>query len=74
MTKILKIAGISVPVLVLVGIVAVMGFRKSMGETKLVAVDDQLLVIEGGAGNSFILTSEDGSRALVVDTKTGSAA
>ena len=74
MTKILTIAGISVPVIVLVGIVAVMGLRKSMGETKQVAVDDQLLVIEGGGGNSIILTSEDGSRALVVDTKMWGAA
>ena len=74
MAKILKIAGIVVFVFILIGIVAVLGFRKSMGETKKIAIDDHLLVIEGGGGNSIILTSEDGSMALVVDTKMGGAA
>jgi glyoxylase-like metal-dependent hydrolase (beta-lactamase superfamily II) len=39
----------------------------------VVKVDPQLTIYEG-AGNSIVLTSEDGSRALVVDTKMGSAA
>jgi glyoxylase-like metal-dependent hydrolase (beta-lactamase superfamily II) len=39
-----------------------------------VPVDEHLSVFLGGGGNSIVLTSEDGSEALVVDTKMLSAA
>ena len=74
MARIFKTAGTAVLALVLIVIlVIVIGYRKSMRVNE-VTVDDHLLVLEGGGGNSIILTSEDGSRALVVDTKMGSAA
>ncbi len=74
MKKNLTIAGIVILTLIIICGIAFLAFQKSMGETKNITIDDHLLVIEGGGGNSIILTSEDGSRALVVDTKMGSAA
>jgi cyclase len=39
-----------------------------------VALDPQCTMVIGGGGNSVVLTSKDGSQALVIDTKMGSAA
>jgi glyoxylase-like metal-dependent hydrolase (beta-lactamase superfamily II) len=36
---------------------------------QVVQYDPQLKILFGGGGNSIILTSEDGSKALIVDTK-----
>jgi cyclase len=49
------------------------GYRQYMA-VEVVQLDPQLAVIYGGGGNSIVLTSADGSKALVVDTKMGSAA
>ena len=74
MAKGFKIAGVSILGLIIIGVLVVItGFKISM-KVKPVQIDDQLLVLEGGGGNSIILTSEDGSRAMVVDTKMGAAA
>ena len=48
-------------------------FRKFMA-VETVRYDPQLTIYLGGGGNSIVLTSEDGSKALVVDTKMGGAA
>lgn len=39
-----------------------------------VQYDPQLLILIGGGGNSIVLTSEDGAKAVVVDTKMRAAA
>jgi cyclase len=47
-------------------------YSKAM-EMKSTVIDKNLIIFEGGGGNSIVLTSEDGTKALVVDTKMGSA-
>jgi glyoxylase-like metal-dependent hydrolase (beta-lactamase superfamily II) len=48
--------------------------NKQFGKVETVQLDPQLTVYLGGGGNSIVLTSEDRSKALVVDTKMGKAA
>jgi glyoxylase-like metal-dependent hydrolase (beta-lactamase superfamily II) len=60
-------------------IIAVGGFYfwkiyQQFGKVETVQLDPQLTIYLGGGGNSIVLTSEDGSKALVVDTKMRSAA
>ena len=47
---------------------------KHFVKVETVQIDPQLTVYLGGGGNSIVLTSEDGSKALVVDTKMKKAA
>ena len=66
-------------VLLIVVIIAVGGFYfwkiyQQFGKVETIQLDPQLTVYLGGGGNSIVLTSEDGSKALVVDTKMRSAA
>jgi glyoxylase-like metal-dependent hydrolase (beta-lactamase superfamily II) len=66
-------------VLLIVVIIAVGGFYfwkiyQQFGKVETVQLDPQLTVYLGGGGNSIVLTSEDGSQALVVDTKMRGAA
>jgi cyclase len=66
-------------VLLIVVIIAVGGFYfwkiyQQFGNVETVQLDPQLTVYLGGGGNSIVLTSEDGSKALVVDTKMRGAA
>jgi cyclase len=66
-------------VLLIVVIIAVGGFYfwkiyQQFGKVETVQLDPQLTVYLGGGGNSIVLTSEDGSQALVVDTKMKGAA
>ncbi len=49
------------------------GYDKFMA-IETVEHDPQLEIFLGGGGNSIVLTSEDGSTALIVDTKMGRAA
>ena len=65
--------------LLIVAIIAVGGFYfwkiyQQFGKVETVQLDPQLTVYLGGGGNSVVLTSEDGSKALVVDTKMMRAA
>jgi len=65
--------------LLIVACLTVSGFyygkiNKQFGKVETVQIDPQLTVYLGGGGNSIVLTSEDGSKALVVDTKMGRAA
>jgi glyoxylase-like metal-dependent hydrolase (beta-lactamase superfamily II) len=47
---------------------------KQFMEVQSIAVDKNLTVFLGGGGNSIVLTSDDGTQALVVDTKMDAAA
>jgi cyclase len=69
----LIIGGITAFLLLLCAIFIVVGYVKFMA-VDAVEYDPQLEVLLGGGGNSIILTSEDGTQALVVDTKMGGAA
>ncbi len=74
MKKALLISGSFVLVFVAAaGIYIWNGYRHFMA-VETVIVDPYLTVHLGGGGNSIVLTSEDGTTALVVDTKMGSAA
>jgi cyclase len=48
--------------------------KQQFVKVETVQIDPQLIVYLGGGGNSIVLTSEDGSKALVVDTKMKKAA
>ena len=67
------LVGIGVGLAVIIGVVffAFTNWRSKMMKMTILPVDDQLTIIEGGGGNSIVLVSEDGTRALVVDTKMG---
>jgi glyoxylase-like metal-dependent hydrolase (beta-lactamase superfamily II) len=57
--------------------IAGLSFKKMFGSfmaIETVQYDPQLKIYLGGGGNSIVLLSEDGSKALVVDTKMGAAA
>jgi cyclase len=49
------------------------GYSKFM-EVTTIPVDKNLTVFEGGGGNSIVLTSDDGKKTLIVDTKMDAAA
>jgi cyclase len=73
MKKVFKIAGLSIAgMIVIVIVVGWFGYKKAM-TVQTIQVDKNLSVFLGGGGNSIILTSDDGSKALVVDTKMGGA-
>ena len=57
----------------LAGLFIFLGYQKFMS-IDAVEYDPYLEILLGGGGNSVILTSEDGTQALVVDTKMGGAA
>ena len=68
------IAGaVSAALIVLAGLFIFLGYQKFMSVDAL-EYDPYCEILLGGGGNSVILTSEDGSAALVVDTKMGPAA
>ena len=74
MKRTLFSAVISFTLAVLVcGIMILVGYRKFMN-VETIEFDPHLEIFLGGGGNSLVLTSEDGSLALVVDTKLASAA
>lgn len=74
MKKILIWAGCVVVILICI---AGLSFKKMYGsfmKVETVQYDPQLRIYLGGGGNSIALFSEDGSKALIVDTKMGAAA
>ncbi len=74
MKKVLAIIGIVVVVIIAaVGFYLWRGYQEFL-EVQTVQLDPQLTVYPGGGGNSILLTSADGSVALIVDTKMSSAA
>jgi cyclase len=73
MIKIFKIIGVSVAAMIVILLaVGWFSFKKSM-QVKEIKPDNNLVILLGGGGNSIVLTSGDGSKALVVDTKMGGA-
>ena len=73
MKKKLIIAGSIVAGLLIAGGVYVWYQYSQFQKVEIIRVDPLLTIYEGG-GNSIVLTSKDGSKALIVDTKMGSAA
>ena len=74
MKKILIIGGsIVAAIIILCAVFTGIGYSKFM-TFETVEHDPQLEIFLGGGGNSIVLTSEDGSTALVVDTKMARAA
>jgi glyoxylase-like metal-dependent hydrolase (beta-lactamase superfamily II) len=74
MKKILKIGGLVLAILIVAGgVLTWVGYHNFMA-IEVVHYDPQLKIVLGGGGNSIVLSSIDGARALVVDTKMGNAA
>jgi cyclase len=74
MKKVLLIVGFLIVIIIAVGGFYFWKIYQQFGKVETVQLDPQLTVYLGGGGNSIVLTSEDGSKALVVDTKMRSAA
>jgi glyoxylase-like metal-dependent hydrolase (beta-lactamase superfamily II) len=74
MKKLLLIICLFIVTCLTVGVFYYGKINKQFGKVETVRLDPQLTVYLGGGGNSIVLTSEDNSKALVVDTKMGKAA
>jgi glyoxylase-like metal-dependent hydrolase (beta-lactamase superfamily II) len=74
MKKVLLIVSLLIVIIIAVGGFYFWKIYQQFGIVETVQLDPQLTVYLGGGGNSIVLTSEDGSKALVVDTKMRSAA
>jgi glyoxylase-like metal-dependent hydrolase (beta-lactamase superfamily II) len=74
MKKYLIIAGCAIVVIVCVAGISFRKIYRQFMVIETVHYDPQLSIYLGGGGNSIVLTSEDGSKALVVDTKMGKTA
>lgn len=66
--------GVILAVVTAAAIYFFIGFYRHFLAMETFKQDEQLTIYTGGGGNSIVLTSEDGTRALVVDTKMKSAA
>ena len=74
MKKVLKVVGLLIVVAIAaVGIYIWQFYQSTFMKVETIQYDPQLTIYLSG-GNSVVLTSEDGSTALVVDTKMFSAA
>ncbi len=69
----LGIGAVLLVIIVAAGLFFWNSYRKFMA-MEVVKSDPQLTIFIGGSGNSIVLTSEDGTKALVVDTKMRGAA
>jgi cyclase len=74
MKKFLLIGGLLIVIIITVGGFYFWKIYQQFGKVEIVKLDPQLTVYLGGGGNSIVLTSEDGSKAIVIDTKMMSAA
>jgi Zn-dependent hydrolases, including glyoxylases len=74
MKKVLLIISLLIVIIIAVGGFYFWKIYQQFGKVETVQLDPQLTVYLGGGGNSIVLTSEDGSKALVVDTKMMRAA
>jgi glyoxylase-like metal-dependent hydrolase (beta-lactamase superfamily II) len=74
MKKVLLIVSLLIVIIIAVGGFYFWKIYQQFGIVETIQLDPQLTVYLGGGGNSIVLTSEDGSKALVVDTKMRSAA
>jgi glyoxylase-like metal-dependent hydrolase (beta-lactamase superfamily II) len=73
MKKVLKIVGLLIIVAIAAGGILVWQSYQNFMKVEVIQYDPQLAIYLGG-GNSVVLTSEDGSSALVIDTKMRGAA
>jgi glyoxylase-like metal-dependent hydrolase (beta-lactamase superfamily II) len=73
MKKVLQIVGLLIVVAIAAGGIYLWQSYQSFMKVETIQYDPQLTIYLGG-GNSVVLTSEDGSAALVVDTKMRGAA
>ena len=73
MKKVLKIVGLLIVIAIAAGGIYVWQSYQNFMKVETIQYDPQLTIYLGG-GNSVVLTSEDGSAALVVDTKMRGAA
>ena len=73
MKKVLKIVGLLIVVAIAAGGIYVWQSYQSFMKVETIQYDPQFTIYLG-CGNSVVLTSEDGSAALIVDTKMRSAA
>src|SRR5664280_634091 len=73
MKKVLKVFGLLILVAIAAGGIYVWQSYQAFMKVETIQYDPQLTIYLGG-GNSVVLTSEDGSAALVVDTKLRGAA
>ena len=73
MKKVLQIVGLLIVVVIAAGGIYLWQSYQSFMKVETIQYDPQLTIYLGG-GNSVVLTSEDGSTALVVDTKLRGAA
>jgi cyclase len=69
MKKGLIITGTIIAVILIAALAVLEPFYRMFMTYETVRIDPQLTVYLGGGGNSIVLTSEDGSKALIVDTK-----
>jgi glyoxylase-like metal-dependent hydrolase (beta-lactamase superfamily II) len=66
---------VSIIVVVLaIGVILLRPVYQKLIAVETIKYDPQLTIYTGGGGNSIVLTSEDGTKALIVDTKMGGAA
>jgi len=73
MKKVLQIVGLLIVFIIVAGGIYVWQSYQRFMKVETIQYDPQLTIYLGG-GNSVVLTSEDGSAALVVDTKMRGAA
>ena len=74
MKKILILIGVVFCLIILaVFIIGRRGYGQFM-KTETIVFDKNLSIVLGGGGNSIVLTSDDGTQALVADTKMDAAA
>jgi len=74
MKKVLLIVSLLIVIIIAVGGFYFWKIYQQFGKVEIVQLDPQLTVYLGGGGNSIVLTSEDGSKAVIVDTKMRRAA
>ena len=74
MKKVLLVVSLLIVIIIAVGGFYFWKIYQQFGKVETIQLDPQLTVYLGGGGNSIVLTSEDGTKALVVDTKMRRAA
>jgi glyoxylase-like metal-dependent hydrolase (beta-lactamase superfamily II) len=74
MKKVLQIVGLLMVIVIAAGGLYVWQYYQRFMKVETIQYDPQLTIYLGGGGNSVVFTSEDGSAALVVDTKMKGAA
>jgi uncharacterized protein HemX len=74
MKKVMLCIGLLLALILAVGGFFFWNVYQKLMAMETIQYDPQLTIFIGGGGNSIVLTSEDGSQALIVDTKMSSGA